>query len=79
MQKTQILFPEPVLARLRRTARRTDRPVSELVRRATEEWLEKAAYLDDPAPTNPPESIFFHGGKVRVSAAEMKDAVYERD
>ena len=79
MQKMQILFPEPTLARLRRTARRTDRPVSELVRRATEDWLEKTAYLEDDVEPASPEALFFHGGEVRVSSAAMKDAIYERD
>lgn len=74
----QILFPEPVLARLRRTARQADRPVSELVRRATEEWLEKMEYLDFAVQQPSPEALFFHGGEIRVSAAEMKEAIYER-
>ncbi len=79
MQKLQILFPEPVLARLRRTARQADQPVSELVRRATEEWLEKLAYLDVTVQQPSPEALFFHGGGIHVSAAEMKDAIYERE
>ena len=41
MQKLQILFPEPVLRRLRELARKEDRPVSEIVRKAVDAWIEK--------------------------------------
>jgi Ribbon-helix-helix protein, copG family len=43
MQKIQILFPDPIMARLRRLARIQDRPVSEIVRRAVEETLAKSS------------------------------------
>lgn len=40
MQKIQILFPEPQMRRLRDAAADEDRPISEVVRRATESWLD---------------------------------------
>lgn len=36
MQKIQILFPDPLMARVRSLAALEDRPVSEIVRRAVE-------------------------------------------
>ena len=55
MQRLQILFPEPQLNKLRRIAKREDRPVSELVRSAVEFWLsrhgeEKKENVSEAAP-----------------------------
>tara|TARA_B110000483_G_scaffold231990_1_gene299018 strand:+ start:971 stop:1159 length:189 start_codon:yes stop_codon:yes gene_type:complete len=41
MQKMQILFSEPLMKKLKGVAKRLDIPVSEVVRRATDRWLEK--------------------------------------
>ena len=41
MKKLQVLFPEGTMRRLRETAEREDRPMSEIVRRATEDWLDR--------------------------------------
>jgi hypothetical protein len=76
MQKLQVLFPEPLIARMRALAEAEDRPVSELVRRAVERLLEQSPSEgrrgrdSDRLPT-------FHGGRVQVSAAEMKALLYE--
>ena len=40
MQKMQILFPDPLMGKLRAVAAEEDRPVSELIRRAVEKFLE---------------------------------------
>jgi metal-responsive CopG/Arc/MetJ family transcriptional regulator len=40
MQKMQILFPDPLMGKLRTVAAEEDRPVSELIRRAVEKFLE---------------------------------------
>lgn len=77
MQKIQILLPEPVLRRLRRISERVDRPVSELIRRATEQWLEKLP-PDEFSPEGQRVPVF-SGGKVMVSAEEMKEAIYARE
>ena len=47
MEKLQVLFPSMSMRRLREVAKREDRPMSEIVRRATEDWL-------DSQPTGPP-------------------------
>ncbi|MCX6880050.1 MAG: hypothetical protein NTW21_40545 [Verrucomicrobia bacterium] len=39
MQKLQILFPAGSVRKLREIAKREDRPMSEIVRTATEAWL----------------------------------------
>lgn len=76
----QILFPEPVMARLRHQARRVDTSVSDLIRRATEEWLDKSAFLsDEGARPAAADALLFHGGAIRADAAQMKDLVYDRD
>ena len=78
MRKLQILLPEPVMRRLRRRAQWEDRPMSELVRRATERWL-------DSLPETPPElggevapPTFRLGLKVR-DPRELKEMLYDRD
>jgi predicted DNA-binding protein len=71
MQKIQILFPDPVMARLRRLAKIQDRPVSEIVRRAVEETLTKS-----PEPNGAERQIpSFRGGKMLCSAAELRDTL----
>lgn len=77
MQKLQILFPKPVLARLRAQARLEDRPVSEIVRRAVERHLDQ---FSDPRAKRVPFKIQqFHGGEMLVSAERMKDVLYADD
>jgi hypothetical protein len=75
MQKIQILFPDPIMARLRRLAKIQDRPVSEIVRRAVEETLAKS-----PEPSGTKRQIpSFRGGKMLCSAAELRDRLYRED
>jgi hypothetical protein len=47
MKKLQILFPDPLMRKMRRVARQADLLVNEVVRRATELWLER---FPDEAP-----------------------------
>ncbi len=73
MQKLQILFPDPLMKRMRGHAKRIDLPVSEIVRRATERWL-------DQFPDAPPSSLALpavDAGRCLVAAEEMRDAIYE--
>lgn len=73
MQKLQILFPDPQMRRMREVARRMDLPVSEIVRRATEGWLEKI-------PSNPKsvrEVPVIQAGRCLMKADKMRDAFYE--
>lgn len=39
MEKLQVLFPAGSMRKLREIAKREDRPMSEIVRSATEDWL----------------------------------------
>jgi hypothetical protein len=73
MQKIQILFPDPVMERLRAVARQQDRPVSELVRRAVDRLLEQAPVLP---PKQPGRFPTFHGGGVLVDADRLRDVVH---
>jgi metal-responsive CopG/Arc/MetJ family transcriptional regulator len=73
MQKMQILFPDPLMGKLRAVAAEEDRPVSELIRRAVEKFLEMK-----PAKMRPSKELpTFRGGKILVSAENLKDAIYD--
>jgi len=75
MQKIQVLFPDPVMARLRRMARLQDRPVSELIRRAVEESLAR-----NPEPKGTKLRIpSFRGGKILCAAEEIRQTLYDED
>jgi hypothetical protein len=76
MQKIQILFPDPVMERLRDVARQQDRPVSELVRRAVDRLLEQLPALPPKQPARFPT---FHGGGVLVDADRLKDVLHGLD
>jgi hypothetical protein len=76
MQKIQILFPDPVMKRLRDVARQQDRPVSELVRRAVDRLLEQVPAVQPQQPARFPT---FHGGGVLVEAGRLKDVLHGLD
>ena len=72
MQKIQILFPNPLMGRVRAVAAEEDRPVSEIIRRAVEKFLEmKPSRL----PKNPALPTF-RGGEILVSAENLKEEIY---
>jgi hypothetical protein len=73
MQKMQILFPDPLMGKLRAIAAEEDRPVSELIRRAVEMFLEMK-----PEKMRPPKELpTFRGGRIMVSAENLKDVLYD--
>ena len=75
MQKIQILFPDPVMVRLRRLARLQDRPVSEIIRRAVEESLARS-----PEPKSTQRRIpSFRGGNILCSAEDLRETLYQED
>jgi Arc/MetJ-type ribon-helix-helix transcriptional regulator len=72
MQKMQILFPEPLLRKIRSFAEQEDRPMSEVIRRAVEKFLEMKSHqprVERALPT-------FRGGQILVPAADLKANVY---
>jgi len=73
MQKMQILFPDPLMERMRKVAARVDLPVSEIVRRATEQWLERIPEAPRRIHTVPTVDA----GRCLMSAEEMRAAFYE--
>jgi Arc/MetJ-type ribon-helix-helix transcriptional regulator len=70
MERMQILFPEPQLSRLRKMAKRQDRPVSELVRSAVDLWLSR--YSAQEGSTNEKAPVY-SCGSVKVSAEDLRD------
>ncbi len=73
MQKLQILFPDPLMERMRRVAKRIDLPVSEIVRRATEGWLDRMP----EAPAVTPRVPTVDAGRCLIKAEDMREAFYE--
>lgn len=73
MQKMQVLFPNPLMGRLRAVAAQEDRPVSELIRRAVEKFLE----MKPEKPRRPRSLPTFRGGQILVSAERLKDVIYD--
>jgi len=73
MQKMQILFPNPLMGRVRAVAAEEDRPVSEVIRRAVERFLE----MRPEKPIQPRSLPTFRGGKILVSAENLKEALYD--
>ncbi len=61
------------MQKMRRVAEEIDLPVSEVVRRATEQWLERFPKESKAAKSVP----FVNAGKCLVTAAEMREAIYE--
>lgn len=75
MEKLQVLFPENTMRRLREAARTSDRPMSEIVRRVTEDWLDS-----QPAGTAGDDTIPVFNLGLRVTDAQaLKDLAYVRE
>jgi hypothetical protein len=74
MKKIQILFPEPQMERLRLAARFEDRPISEIVRRATEDYLKKMAFA--PRPDAGAAIPVFSGGNTLVGPERFRELAY---
>ena len=73
MQKIQILFPNPLMRQVRAVASEEDRPVSEVIRRAVERFLD----MKSEKPTRPLQLPTFRGGKILVSPEHLKEAIYD--
>ncbi len=74
MQKIQVLFPKPQMERLRQLSRTEDRPISDIIRRATEEYLDKvpSGPRQDSAATLP----VFDGGRTLAESALFRDLAW---
>lgn len=71
MKKIQILYPEPQMEELKRAAKRLDRPISELVREATAEWLRRhAPTTRRDAREAPP---VFSAGSIKVASGTLRE------
>jgi len=73
--KIQILFPDPVMKRVKQLSKRLDMPVSEIVRRATETWIEK--HPSAPATNGKLKVPTVSCGNSLIDASDMRDAAYE--
>ncbi len=61
------------MERMRKLAERTDMPVSEIVRRATEKWLDRMPEAPRPNLTAPTVDA----GRCLIPAEDMREAFYE--
>ena len=71
MEKVEILFPEPQLRRLRELARAQDRSVSELIRSATERWMDQAAAEYSASVREEPPA--FEAGDIKVGSERFRE------
>jgi len=78
MQKIQILFPDPLMRRLRELAALEDRPLSEVIRRAVERFVEQSPCREALKP-DARRLPTFKGGRLLVDSADMKQAIYSCD
>lgn len=73
MQKMQILFPAPLMKQMRELAAREDISISDIVRKATENWLERY-----PAKKPSQQKVpVVDTGRCLVDSKAMKEALYE--
>jgi hypothetical protein len=75
MQRLQVLFPDPTMARLRAIAAQEDRPLSELIRSAVDRFLERKP----PKQTEGTDLPTFSGGKILVGAGDLTSEIYRDD
>jgi len=73
MQRVQILFPDPMMKRLREVAAHEDAPMSEIIRRAMAMWLERF-----PSPATKAKRVpVVDAGRCLMDADAMKEAMHE--
>lgn len=73
MQKIQILFPDPMMRRLREVARREDVPLSEIIRKATALWLDRLPHTEPGTKRIP----VVDAGRCLLDPDAMKEALHE--
>ena len=73
MQKIQVLFPDPMMQRVREAARREDVPVSEIIRKALTLWLDRQPNQEAPIKHVP----VINAGRCLLNADAMKEALHE--
>lgn len=64
-----------MMAKLKEVAEEEDRPVSEVIRRAVERFLE----IKSSRPKKKVAIPTFRGGEILVSAADLKQVIYDDD
>jgi hypothetical protein len=74
MQKIQILFPDPMMGKLREVSEQQDIPISEIVRGATAMWLDR---MPAKLPTRRKKVPVVDAGRCLLGGDEMKEALYE--
>lgn len=73
----QLLFPDAMMARLKEVSREQERPVSEVIRRSIEEFFMR--YPSGKQRKVTVDQLAGHLGEIKVSAAHLREALYEED
>lgn len=73
MQKIQILFPDPMMGRLREVAEQEDIPISDIIRKAAAMWLDRFPQKKQQRKSVP----IIDAGSCLLSADDMKEALHE--
>ncbi len=77
MEKIQILFPEPTLKLVRKIAKSEDRTISELIRKAVDQWLERKA-IPMPKGTKAETPPVFYCGSILIPPEDLRAAAKRR-
>jgi len=75
MQRMQLLFPDEMIARLKEVSREEERTVSEVIRRSIEEFFMR--YPKGKKRKISVAQLAGHLGEIKVSAADIREALYE--
>jgi hypothetical protein len=74
MKRVHVVFPDLQMERLRLAARFENRPISEIVMHATEDYLQKTAL--SPRPDAAATIPVFDGGDTLVGPARFRELAY---
>ncbi len=77
MKKIQILYPDPQMEALRRVARELDRPISEIIREATAEWMKRWAPAAGSEVREAPP--VYSAGTILVKPEHLREASHARE
>ncbi len=77
MKKIQVLYPDPQMEQLRQVAKELDRPISEIIREATAEWMKRWAPAGDGEVREEPP--VFSGGRIKTKAEHLRSASHAHE
>ena len=73
MDKIQVLFPDPMMERMRDVAKQEDVPLSEIIRKGTALWLDRFPRAEGVVKQVP----VVDAGRCLLDTDAMKEALHE--